>query len=123
MQYTATTLLRTSVGLVALAISLALLLPPRSNPKKTSNPDFNYALLEFQFQRELQDSLLAQEARKQKAVEEPPQGPPKPEDPPEVEQPKSPEVIPAAPHVQVHRHRGLFFRSHYLMTKEDYLLP
>lgn len=120
--------IRLSAGLVAFAISLALLLP---NKPKASNPEFSETFINFQFELERQQALKSQEERKQKTVEaqqklrdqvkqtlpkvpelEPVPAPPV--------QPELPQASPATQQEQVKpRHRGLFFRSRHLHDEES----
>jgi hypothetical protein len=126
-------LISLSAGLVALAISLALLMP--SKPKRL-NPDFTDNLIEAQFEVERTQALKAQEERKlktteaqrqlvaqvKKALQELGQLELKPALPVPSIQPLPPvAAVPVADPVP--RHRGLFFRSLHLRHDENCVLP
>ena len=127
-------LARISAGLVAIAISLALLMPSTRKTPKALNPEFNDKLTELQFEIEVQEALQRQEEHRQKTAEQqrklqdqvkqslPPPQPPEPKSVP-APQPELPPAEPAPQAVPAHRHRGLFFRSRHLMAEEDRLLP
>lgn len=124
--------IRLSAGLVAFAISLALLLP--SKPR-ASNPEFSETLIDFQFEIERQQALKSQEEHKQRMAEsqqklrdQVKQSLPKVPEPELTPTPPAqqelPQAFPETPQEQVKpRHRGLFFRSRHLHDEESCPLP
>ena len=121
--------IRLSAGLVAFAISLALIMP--SKPKRLI-PNFTDNFIEVQFEVERTQALQTQEERKlktteaqqqlvaqvKKALQEVGQLGLKPALPVPSIQPLPPvEAVPVADPVP--RHRGLFFRSLHLRHDEN----